>query len=92
MGWTKSKKLFAILNQTTEGKKIIMDAPDYEQSELDKIIDLYFKKDTHKKDFKNKKIEEEKEKENPKTLGKKEKETTPLQKEIAKTLKKLGAK
>lgn len=90
MGWIKSKKLFAILNQTTEGKKIIMDAPDYEQSELDKIIDLYFKKDTHKNDSKNKKIEEEKE--NPKTLGKKEKKTTPLQKEIAKTLKKLGAK
>lgn len=90
MGWIKSKKLFAILNQTTEGKKIIMDAPDYEQSELDKIIDLYFKKDTHKKDFKNKKIEEKTE--DYKTLGKKEKKTTPLQKEIAKTLKKLGAK
>lgn len=90
MGWIKSKKLFAILSQSTEDKKIIMDAPDYEQSELDKIIDLYFKKDTHKKDFKNKKIEEEKE--NPKTLEKEEKKTTPLQKEIAKTLKKLGAK
>lgn len=90
MGWIKSKKLFAILSQSTEGKKIIMDAPDYEQSELDKIIDLYFKKDTHKNDSKNKKAKEKTE--DYKTLGKKEKETTPLQKEIAKTLEKLGAK
>lgn len=88
MEWIRSKKLFAILNQTTEGKKIIMDAPDYEQDELDKIIDLYFKKDTHKEDSKKKTLEENEES----IKAVKNNKKSALQEEIQKTLKKLGAK